>query len=84
MTDALLSVGDRTTLANGLPARIIATDAKGGQPIVALVELDGEEWPWKFNADGRRYPVGVSRSDLVPDLRTTLDAGAALIDMRGV
>ena len=36
----------------GKPVRIICTDAKGESPVVALVEDNGEEYPFSYHQDG--------------------------------
>lgn len=50
----------------GVPARVIATNAKGDQPIIALVEEQGEEIPRSFTTDGFFFPTRKeSSTDLV-------------------
>lgn len=45
---------------NVYPARIVATDAKGDYPIVALVEYGNCENVWTFRADGSYLDAGAS------------------------
>lgn len=37
---------------NGLPVRILCTDAKSKSPVVALIEDNGEEHLFSYNQDG--------------------------------
>ena len=46
--------GAKVCLGNGAPARIIAFDAKGHYPIVALVETGDIETAVRFTKQGRR------------------------------
>ena len=45
--------------------RIVCTDAKGAQPILALLFRCGEESDKRYSEDGRYYPSGPSDNDLV-------------------
>lgn len=63
-------VGDKVQTLQGRPARILADDAMGEQPLVVLIfDADGVERPSLHCADGRYYAgrdFGDSDYDLVP------------------
>lgn len=39
--------------SDGLPARIVCTDAKGDLPVVALITSGSSEYPVQYTVDGR-------------------------------
>lgn len=49
---------------NGLPARVICTDAKGKYPLVALILEDNLEVPVKYALDGKRHIENKGNYDL--------------------
>jgi hypothetical protein len=57
---------------DGRKARIIATDAKGAYPIIALIYVAGDESVRSYCSDGRRWIDEDSDDDLinVPERRT--------------
>jgi len=57
---------------DGRPARIVCRDAKGSYPIVAMIEIDGEEQPKTYTADGKFDRFGGLPLDLIniPTKRT--------------
>ena len=54
----------------GKPVRIICTDAKGESPVVALVEDNGEEYPFSYHQDGTWSKRNTSDVDLFFDTVT--------------
>ncbi len=58
---------------DGRPARIVCTDTKSGNPILALVTLkDGQEVPMQFSTNGQTYKREEGAFDLIniPETRT--------------
>lgn len=64
--DAALN-GAKIQARNGYPARIVATDAKGKYPIVALVDVGSEELALRYTQEGRANASNgiISNYDLV-------------------
>jgi hypothetical protein len=60
-------VGDRGKTRDGREYRVILTDARGDEPIVALVyDARGSDDAWNFRNDGRFTCEGRSPLDLMP------------------
>ena len=50
---------------DGLPVKIIYTEAEGNYPVIALIRsLDNEDYPWRFRNDGTLLENEENDSDL--------------------
>ena len=67
--DAAVNRGATLRTRGGYPARIVATDAKGKYPIVALVDVGSEELALRYTKEGRVNAGNgiVSNYDLVTE-----------------
>ena len=64
LEEYLANLSHKVVTRNGLPVRILCTDAKSKSPVVALIEDNGEEHLFSYNQDGAWSKKHKSEVDL--------------------